>query len=65
MIIVKEYGSRFKIWCKLGGRLTPTATLVTALDSDLDTGIALVKQHSNPKHYRNLMTFMTGRGRLK
>lgn len=63
MIIIKEYGSRFKVWCGLQGRIEPPSAVVTALDADMDTGVLLLKQNENPQLFRNWISFISGVGR--
>lgn len=63
MIIIKEYGTRFKVWCGLMGRIDPPVEIVTALNDDMDAGILLLKQNSNPGLFRSWVSFMSGRGR--
>lgn len=61
-------GTQFDKWCQRYGRTRPTQEVIDALNTDLLTGIAAVKEHARSQNmqttnvYRDFVTFASGRG---
>ena len=64
MAIYPAYGDDFKRWCATQNKTDPPKPIVDALNADRDQGIFLAKGNADPWIYRNLITYLTGKGRL-
>jgi len=61
---IPNEGDIFVAWCEKNNRMAPPQELVDIMNNDMEQGKQAIRNYKeSPRLYRNLQTYLAGKGR--